>query len=335
MTNANEPAHSIHVTREQYSLARLEELQNELKSLPELKAYEKLTIYATGSFGRLEASEYSDIDLFFVNFGERHDLEEPRTKELRLLGRIIEIVERLKFPKFSNDCEYLHILHSGAITENLGSPLDDHENYFTARLLLLLESRCLYGEEAHNALIEAMVGAYFRDYPDHKHTFQPVFLLNDICRFWKTLLLNYEHKRNLPVPESERASAKTKVRNFKLKYSRMTTCFATVAALGSFKAPVTEEQVRAITAHPPRARLLSVLERVPEAKAEVEEILSRYDWFLEMTGLTTPELEDRFSDKQKRTEMFAQANSYGNAMYNLLRRLDTVAEHNFLRYVVI
>jgi hypothetical protein len=41
-----------------------------------------------------------------------------------------------------------------------------------------------------------------------------------------------------------------------------------------------------------------------------------------MTGQTTDDLEAHFSDKAKRTEMFARANEYGDVMYRLLRAID-------------
>jgi hypothetical protein len=151
------------------------------------------------------------------------------------------------------------------------------------------------------------------------------------------MLLNYEHKRHLGgAPEDQLKKTKQKVRNFKLKHSRMTTCFASIAALGSFTAPVTEEQVIAVTRLTPNERLRSVVERVPSAKSNVEEILERYAWFLEMTGLPTLELEGHFSDKAKRTEMFERANEYGDAMFRLLQQIDgTDSRLRLLRTLVV
>ena len=240
------------------------------------------------------------------------------------------------FPKFSNDCEFVVLLHTNEILDNLGSRTDDHENYFTARMLLLLEGHCLYRQSVFDDITAKIVNSYFKDYPDHQHTFQPMFLLNDICRFWKTLLLNYENKRNVPVGANEERKTKQKVRNFKLKYSRMTTCFASIAALGSYLAPVTEQQIIDVTRLTPLQRLQSIPERIPSAAGPVREILDRYDWFLTMTGLPTPELEGHFSDKQKRTEMFQRANEYGDSMFKLLQAIDaTDTQLRLLRNVVI
>ena len=235
-----------------------------------------------------------------------------------------------------SDCQYLKIHYCPQILENIGSPVDDHENYFTVRMLLLLESKCLYGETAYNDITREIVNSYFKDYPDHEKTFQPIFLLNDICRFWKTLLMNYEYKRH-GANYTEAEKTKQKVRNFKLKFSRMTTCFATIASICSYKIPVKEDQVIEQTRLTPRERLETIPTRVPEAEKTVQEVLTRYAFFLEKTGLTTDDLQSHFSDKTKRTEMFRVANEYGDSMFRLLQVLDNSHKDNgkFLRYLVI
>lgn len=328
----------VYYERAEYSRIRLAELRERLGKLKELTDFPTLTIFGAGSYARLEASKYSDIDMFFLSVGAKEADPEPRTNSLRLFGKVIEIIDTMSFPKFSNDCEYLVILHTRDIVSHLGSRIDDHENYFTARMLLLLESYCLYGDEAYSEILSRIVESYFKDFPDHKQTFQPMFLLNDICRFWKTLLLNYENKRNLPpgVEDEERRRTKQKVRNFKLKYSRMTTCFASIAALGSHLAPVTEQQVLELTRLTPRQRLQSITSRLPNTTEAVNEVLDRYGWFLEMTGLPTAELEEHFSDKEKRAEMFQRANQYGDSMFRLLQAIDgTDEKFRLLRNLVI
>lgn len=328
----------IHHERAEYSRTRLDDLRRQLSNIEALNTFPGLAIFCGGSYARLEASKYSDIDMFFLIAGNKKDISEPRTKSLRLFGKVLETADNMGFPKFSNDCEYLALLYTDEILKNLGGRTDDHENYFTARMLLLLESQCLYGKSVLDDITAKIINSYFKDYPDHKRTFQPLFLLNDICRYWKTLLLNYENKRNLPPGSKniEEQRTRQKVRNFKLKFSRMTICFASIAALGSHVAPVTESQVIELTSLTPRERIESIVSRVPQAKAAVSDVLERYSWFLEMTGLSTAELEGHFSDKQKRTEMFQRANEYGDSMFKLLQVIDeTDSRLKLLRNLVI
>lgn len=323
--------------RADYSKNRLSELRNRLAKLRELDPLRGLTIFAAGSYGRHEASQYSDLDLFFFRSGDGKDLQDPRTNTFRVFGRLIDIADDMDFPKFSNDSEYLQLLDAETMLANLGGRIDDQANYFTARMLFLLEGRCLFGEETFRAINAQIVSSYFKDFPDHPRTFQPIFLLNDICRFWKTMLLNYEHKRHgAGEPGDEIRKTKHKVRNFKLKYSRMTTCFASVVALGSFTAPVSEEQVIAITELTPGERLESVVDQIAKAKPLVDDVLDRYSWFLEVTGLPTEELEAHFSDKEKRSEMFSKATDYGDAMFRLLQCIDESDERlRLLRTLII
>lgn len=329
---------TIFQERETYSRIRLNELAARLATAPQVKSVSDFTIFAAGSYARHEASEHSDIDLFFLYEKEPSDDDEPRTAELRLFGALIEITDNMGFPRFSNDCQYLSTLSSPQILEHLGSPEDDYRNLFTVRMLMLLESRCLYGEEAYKRILHRIINAYYRDYPDHQATFEPWFLLNDIGRFWKTLLLNYEHKRNQNETTPDIDRTKQKVRNFKLKFSRMTTCFATVAALGSYASPVKEEQVFDLIQMTPRERLQHVATLRPDTISAVNNVLEAYAWFLGQTGLSEVDLYKQFEDNSKRAAMFDRANRYGDRMFELLAAIDSTPAGQptrFLRYLVI
>ena len=126
------------------------------------------------------------------------------------------------FPEFSGDGEYLKIHDLQNITSNLGGPRDDFENHFTARLLLLLESLSIYNDSLYERVLRELTGCYFRDYQGHEGDFRPIFLVNHILRFWKTLCLNYEHSRNnfYLVPNEVQ---KSHLKNLKMNFSRMLT----------------------------------------------------------------------------------------------------------------
>jgi len=305
--------------RTRYSLERLDEFRERISELSEVKAIPGLTVFCAGSYGRLEASEHSDIDLFFL-VPDRETERQPRTCEYRLFGRIIEIAELMRFPAFSNDCQYLCIHSINDVLKHLGSARDDELNLFTLRMLMLLESRWVFGSDAYHDAVKRLIEPYYRDYPDHQSSFEPTFLLNDIARFWKTLLLNYENKRNQGGDGQQKIKAK--IRNFKLKFSRMTTCFATVAAIGSFKTPVQTDHMLEIVGKTPAQRLQLVRENRLDLEEPVARLLELYAWFLEQTGLATEDLEKRFGDSESRTKMFARADEYRSEMYALLRGLD-------------
>jgi len=214
--------------------ARLQTIRQRLKSAEEI-ATGKACVYATGSFGRGEASLYSDLDLFIV--GKKNGKPGPDGKEgsllkhlddIRIKADLIEVTQNLGIQEFSGDGRYLVHYSVHDFTKTLGTPEDDVTNTFTARLLLLLESCPLVEDAVYCEIIEEVVAAYWRDYEDHKGTFMPAFLANDVLRLWRTFCVNYE-ARTERIPEDEKA--KGKVKNYKLKHSRLLTCYSALLYL--------------------------------------------------------------------------------------------------------
>ena len=312
------------------SKQRLEKLKSELGNIDPLNTLENIAIYATGSYARLEASEHSDIDLFFVNSLDSKD-EVSRLDELRFFAQIIEIGEKLRFPTFSGDGEYLQILSASDMLGNLGGPEDDYHNYFTARMLLLLESYPLLNVAPYKLLLEKVVEAYFRDYPDHAGDFKPVFLINDILRFWKTLCLNYEHKRNRPREDPAR-KLKQQIKNFKLKFSRLMTCFGTVTAICGLNEP-TPEQIIEFTTKPPLERFTHTVEQYEKLANTRKKILAEYQWFMTLTALETSKLEEHFKNRGQKQEIFRRADEFGAQVF---KAVDHIADKNdYSRYLVV
>jgi hypothetical protein len=222
------------VERETFSNTRLKDLKAHIEKSKHLISIPDFSIFVSGSFGRLEGGQHSDIDLFFLCNKPREEYEGLNIAKIQLMSEIIDIARKMKFPEFSNDGEFLSVLFVPEILENLGGRSDDYENHFTARLLLLLEGRPLTDVAAFNLATEKIIESYFRDYPHHPKDFKPTFLTNDIIRFWKTLCLNYENRRN--TLGSDQAvdpvkRRKQQVKNYKLKFSRLLMCFATIGNL--------------------------------------------------------------------------------------------------------
>jgi hypothetical protein len=77
--------------------------------------------------------------------------------------------------------------------------------------------------------------------------------------------LNYENKRNRPDADPAK-KRRQQVKNFKLKFSRMLTCFGTVVALCAKTQPVDPSMVLSVLNSPPIDRLLSVVDSDKELK---------------------------------------------------------------------
>lgn len=237
-----------------------------------------MTLYVTGSFGRLEArydqsdrDKGSDLDVFFMYMpddGSTRDLS--RLAWFRLIARVIDVAERLKFKPFSRDGAFLKAHNVFHVGSELGSSNEDAENGFTARLLLLLEGRPLANDPLFDQVLLETIRFYFRDFADKRETFRPYVLINDILRYWRTLCLNYEHaregrraklNRTLVCIEADNSldkhtkqalseekdvdfRAESALDNLKLRYSRLALCFSMVALLASHPNGTTPERVR-------------------------------------------------------------------------------------------
>jgi predicted nucleotidyltransferase len=214
-------------SRREESTKRLNALRSCLSAAAILAA-EKACVYVTGSFGRGEASPHSDLDLFIVGRGTKKEPAFSRLDQICLKADLIAATRDQGFPPFSGDGQYLEHYTIEELTSRLGLPHDDSKNTLTARLLLLLESRPLIGHEIYDEAIDLVVAKYWRDYEDHRDDFMPAFLANDILRLWRTFCLNYEARTLQDPPEKK---AKRRLKNYKLKHSRLLTCFSALAYL--------------------------------------------------------------------------------------------------------
>jgi len=169
----------------------------------------------------MEIGEKSDLDVFVT--ADESEALRSRLCEYTLFGQLINLNEELSLPPFSNDGEYLKIHFIEELKARTGSRRDDSENLFTARMLLMLESRGVFNTAAYDRHLRQILEHYYRDQKG-KHSFKPLFLLNDILRYWRTLCLNYEERRHEP----DRPWRK---KNVNLKFSRMMTVFSTVLPL--------------------------------------------------------------------------------------------------------
>lgn len=319
--------------RKSYSLQRLAEVADGLDDVRDLLAESGLCIYATGSYGRLEAWEASDIDLFFLY----EDIAAySYLAFIRVAARLIEKTEAMRFPPFSGDGRYLESLDVATMERILGSRGDDHTNTFTARMLLLLESQPVTDEQRYQELLARIVSFYYRDLPGHEDNFVPTFLVNDILRFWRTLTLNYEHDRYQVRVETdplkrELESSKSGLKNYKLKHSRLATCFSMVAHLASEPAPVRAERVVELCRITPQERFAQLRGRTA-ADDLIAELHERYEAFLQCVQRSEDELLAEFSDPASRRARLGEAAEYGDAIYQLLTRV--VADERMRQLVI-
>jgi len=323
-------------TRREYSLDRLATLGERLGPVRPLLAGQPICVYATGSYGRLEGWSGSDVDLFFLYDGDDDADRFPWITFTRLAACLVDATEAMGFPPFSGDGRYLEVLYVREMERVLGSPDDDSTNSFTARMLLLLESQPVYDAELYASLLERIVGFYYRDFADHAEDFVPGFLVNDILRFWRTLTLNYEHHRrqlqDLAGEELRRKKASSALKNYKLKVSRMATCYSMIANLSSEPRPVTAETVLELCRMTPGERLARISDRGDGAKEIVVRLEHAYEEFLQDVQRPEDTLLDEFASEDVRSEKLERAAGYGKLIYELLV---AVVPDERMRYLVV
>jgi hypothetical protein len=328
-------------SRRKQSAERIEQLRKHLEDAERL-ASGKACVYATGSLGRLETSAYSDLDLFIV--GKADGQKGTDGKEGSLLNRLdeicikadlIEATRTLRLPEFSGEGKYLVHYSIDDLTKTLGKPEDDVTNTFTARLLLLLESHPLVGQQVYEEILKDVIAPYWRDYEDHRSNFMPAFIANDILRLWRTFCVNYEAGTER-MPEDKKA--KGKLKNYKLKHSRMLTCYsALLFLLAIFTEKHTVSPVDALDMihKSPTARLewLATQPELQHAKPTLEAILSQYERFLETTSAPEADLLKQFEDKKISRDYMEAAYKFGDLVFEALNQIGS--NNRFHRLLVV
>lgn len=312
--------------RRSRTATRIADLRERLKTAEAL-AKGKACVFATGSFGRREAGPHSDLDLFIVGKSDgkpgSDDKQGSRLScldEICIKADLIDATRKLSIPKFSNDGRYLTHFSVHEFTKTLGTPEDDVTNTFTARLLLLLESCPLLESVVYEEVIDEVIAAYWRDYEDHKTDFMPAFLANDILRLWRTFCVNYE-ARTERVPEAERA--KGKVKNYKLKHSRLLTCYSALLyllAVYGNRGTVSPADVVAMIRMTPTERLEWLQSQADLARAHgaITKLLDQYELFLKTVNADSKELERRFMDKETSAAYMSAAYKFGDLVFEVL-----------------
>lgn len=305
---------------------------------------ERTCVVAVGSGGRREMSAASDLDLFLVQAG----VEVPsRTDEVLLQSAVIRAQERVGLPPPSNDASFLKLHTAATLRQRLGEPADDIENTFTVRMLLLLESRALFGEPVYERIVDEALDAYWVNAAWHPEDYLPILFVNDVIRYWRNVLLNYEFKNSRKEREqllanrsgapseaeaerAKRAKAERWLRSYKLRFGRCLTCYATLALLlaearfaetSSGRAHVAQAVARQMVQLTPLERLQRVALLVPEASTLVEELVERYVTALNVLSTPRDELVDLFSSGEFRRPRLREAELFGDRVFELLQQL--------------
>lgn len=117
---------------------------------------------------------------------------------------------------------------------------EDSNRILTRRMLLLLESIPVIGEDAHRRCWDRVLHTYLDR--ASKHYRPPRFLLNDVVRYWRTMCVDFEGKHWDGVPDE-----KWVTRNAKLRTSRKVLFAAGLVPLLACSAIESEGQFEFLT----------------------------------------------------------------------------------------
>ena len=327
----------LHDARER-SIAKIAEVVDCLKQAEDIVGGHAC-VYATGSFGRLEAGEKSDLDLFIVI--NTHEEVKDSAKiivnslsgisEIKLKMQLIEAVEANEIAEFDGDGRYLESHRFDDYTKWLGTREDDFRNTLTGRLLLLLESKCLVGEVLYCRLIDSVVEDYFKDFPVNSDKFIPAFLVNDILRMWRTFCVNYESRR-------KKGNSDSRIKNLKLKYSRMLTCYSAILWILHIyvkNGTVSPDDIKMIVSKTPTERLECVQSDCHDltVKNKLKDLSESYGLFLSLVHKDKDAaLKDFVANEAEWKERSYQ---FGRDFASTLSMINALSERNNALYRMI
>jgi predicted nucleotidyltransferase len=306
--------------RRDASESQLTRVRSAFEASAELKTW-PISVFCAGSLARREVGIKSDLDVF-VTADKNEERLRSRLAEYTLFGELIQINKELGLPPFSNDGEYLKIHFLEDLEKLTGSRHDDSENQFTTRMLLILESEPLLNSGIYERHLRHVLGHYYRDEVG-KRSFRPLFLLNDLLRYWRTLCLNYEERRHDQTKPWRK-------KNVNLKFSRMITVFSAVMPLIAMPTPKVPDVV-AMCRQTPLRRLARSLDSLgdPRLFATWPKVLDLYEEFL--TWKEDEEIERDLSTKEALVRQHAETLS--TFLYDALNHSTIRPEYR--RYLVL
>ncbi len=318
------------LARRDESTTRLDSARGSSDALRLSDNYPSVAVYVTGSIGRREGGNHSDLDIFCVDVEADGEKRIGKLDSIRLFGDLIKVNETGEFPPFSGDGRYLVVHHIEDVLHFLGTRDDDYRNLFTARMLLLLESRVLVGQVAYDECVKQVIDLYWRD-ERADVGFRPTFLINDLVRYWKTLCLSHEAERG----QGDAYKKKRRVAVLKLQFNRLWMVFNGLAYLlhGFDGAGVSRTHVERLVKLSPLERVLEIAEQAPTMKSCIQHLLEEYSWFLEATNRTKLDTEEFFASDDNYREGRQRGELFGSHMAQLVDEIS--AETQLKRYLLI
>jgi hypothetical protein len=281
----------------------------ELKELVGGVVGEAAVVVACGSFARREACASSDLDYFNIRRDGEMEDEPDWTARLHAALKSAVPVEAARGGPFAA------IERLPDMVRNMGGQ-DDTNQRLTRRMLFLLEGEPLSDGEGFRAARRTLLERYI--VPRVGDGMLPLFLLNDLIRYYRTIAVDYEFKTG-------EADKPWGLRNLKLVFSRKLLYASGLFALGATRDGPAEAKVERLET----LLGLTPLERMAEicGSAAVQPIFGAYDHFL--AQLSKPGVRRHLEQLTRRERHDPVFRDLKDAGYGFTRELATLFETTF------
>jgi predicted nucleotidyltransferase len=167
------------------------------------------TLVVFGSLARNEFTEGSDVDWTLLVDGAANPEHWDTTQRIRAKLASLAVDPPTAGGAFGS------LTFSHDLIHKIGGDDDTNQNT-TQRLLLLLESAHIGSAAAYDQVVESILRRYIEEdlLPNETPFRVPRFLLNDFARYWRTMAVDFAHKRRV------RQGDKWALRTTKLRLSR-------------------------------------------------------------------------------------------------------------------
>lgn len=257
-----------------------------------------------GSFARREATPLSDLDYIVITENEKLGTE--------VLAHIPKLLEKNGIRTPSSGGAFGDITKPDAIIEHVGGREDSNDSV-TKRLLFLLESECLVGNNIYEEIQDKLIQLYVKDSITEHQICR--FLLNDLIRYYRTICVDFEYK-------TCELSKSWGDRNLKLMFSRKLMFFSGILVVAQ-TAQSTYSYKRAVLK---KFFDLTPIDRIKEiCKERADTALKLYSEFICCIGdkKTREVLNNTEMDRSTHTEEFRTHKNKGHHFTWALSKLLT------------
>lgn len=263
-------------------------------------------VVACGSFARREACASSDLDYFVI--APDGDASAWGEALPRAIAAAVPVEPARGGP-------FTQVEHLADMVRNLGGQ-DDTNPRLTRRMLFLLEGEPLTDPEAFRAARLALLHRYIA--PRVGDGLLPLFLLNDLIRYYRTIAVDYEFKTG-------EADKPWGLRNLKLVFSRKLLYASGLFAVGAVRdgdAAAKVARLEALFGLTPLDRMAAVC-----GDGAVGPILDHYDHFL--GRLARPGVRRHLEGLTRRDRDDPVFRDLKDAGYGFTRELQVLFEATF------